>query len=87
MRRNFWKLVLGLSLLGCGGQPEALRVGFLNQTKHSNADLWGIWKAAQESLAQEVDLNPLQRQFSGSAGGYSSRETRAPSRSCRTSSR
>ena len=77
MRRNFWKLVLGLSLLGCGGQPEALRVGFLNQTKHSNADLWAIWKAAQESLAQEVDLNPLQRQFSGASADIRPGDARA----------
>jgi|SRR6476469_8700280 len=65
MRRNLWKLMLGLALLGCGGQPNALPVGFVNQTRHSAADLWVIWKAAQESLAQEVDLNPLQRSSSG----------------------
>src|SRR5271154_4939385 len=66
MWRNSWKFVLGLTLLGCGGQPNALPVGFVNQTKHSDADLWVIWKAAQESVDQEVDLNPLQRSSSGS---------------------
>jgi hypothetical protein len=65
MRRNLWKLVLGLGLLGCGGQPNALPVGFVNQTKHSDADLWVVWQAARESLAQEVDLNPLERSSSG----------------------
>ena len=65
MWRNSWKLVLGLALLGCGGQPNAFPVGFVNQTRHSDADLWVIWKAAQESLAQEVDLNPLESSLSG----------------------
>jgi hypothetical protein len=65
MRRNLWKLVLGLGLLGCGGQPNALPLGFVNRTKHSDADPWVVWQAAQESLAQEVDLNPLERSSSG----------------------
>ena len=65
MRRNWWKFVLGLGLLGCGELPNALPVGFDNQAKHSDAELWVVWKAAQESLAQEVDLNPLQRSSSG----------------------
>jgi hypothetical protein len=65
MRRNWWKFVRGLGLLGCGGLPNPLPVGFVNQTRHSDAELWVVWKAAQESLAQEVDLNPLQRSSSG----------------------
>jgi hypothetical protein len=65
MWRNSWKLLLGLALLGCGGQPDALPVGFVNHTSHSAADLWVIWKAAQENLAHEVDLIPLQRSSSG----------------------
>ena len=65
MPRNLWKFVLGLVLVGCGGQPNGLPVGFVNQTRHSDADIWIIWKAAQESLNQEVDLNPLQRSSSG----------------------
>jgi hypothetical protein len=65
MRRNLWKFVLLLGLLGCGGQPNALPVGFVNQTQHSDADLRVVWKAAQESLNQEVDLNALQRSSSG----------------------
>jgi hypothetical protein len=40
-------------------------MGFVNQTRHSEDDLWTIWKAAQDTLSQEVDLNPLQRSFSG----------------------
>jgi hypothetical protein len=65
MRRHWWKFVLGLGLLGGGGLPNGLPVGLDNQTKHSDAELWAVWKAAQESLAQEVDLNPLQRSSSG----------------------
>jgi hypothetical protein len=67
MRRHFWQLLLmAIALLGCGGQPDALRVGFVNHTRHSAGDLWAIWKAAQETVAQEVDLNPLQRSLYGS---------------------
>ena len=47
--RNWWKFVLGLGLLGCGGPPNALPVGFVNQTNHSDAELWVVWKPAQES--------------------------------------
>lgn len=65
MRRNLWRVVLGLALLGCGGQPDGRPVGFVNQTKHSDADLWMIWQTARDSVAHEVDLNPLQRSFFG----------------------
>ncbi len=73
MRRNLWKLLLGLALLGCGGQPAGPAIGFVNQTKHSDADLWMIWQAAQDSLAQEVDLNPPTKVIFGCAGGHPSR--------------
>ena len=65
MRRNLWKFLLGLALLGCGGQPAGPAIGFVNQTRHSDADLWTIWQAAQDSVSQEVDLNPLQRSSFG----------------------
>lgn len=65
MRQNFWKFVLGLALLGCGGQPAGPPAGFVNQTRHSDADLWMIWQAAQDSIAYQVDLNPLQRSSFG----------------------
>ena len=77
MRRNCWKFVLGLALLGCGGQPNPLPVGFVNQTRHSDADLWMIWKAAQESLAHEVDLNRLQRSSSGAPADIRPGDARA----------
>jgi hypothetical protein len=55
-------LILMLVLAGCGGGlPITVPVGFINHTQHSDADLEALWKRAQQTLAQEVDLNPLQR--------------------------
>ena len=65
MRRDIGKFLLGLALLGCGGRPDAVPAGFVNQTQHSDAELWVIWSAAQENLSQQVDLNPVQRSSSG----------------------
>jgi hypothetical protein len=43
--------------------PSDLRpVGFVNHTIHSNAQLRTIWTAAQQNLAHQIDLNPLERQ-------------------------
>jgi hypothetical protein len=54
------------TLAACGGTPQdsrsALPVGFVNHTIHSDAQLRSIWAKAQKNLAQQVDLNPLQRQ-------------------------
>jgi hypothetical protein len=51
-----------LLLQGCGGgvTPPAA-AGFVNQTQHTDAGLWALWKAAQQNLSQQIDLNPLQR--------------------------
>jgi hypothetical protein len=74
MRRNvLWRLALALVLAGCGGRP----VGFVNETRHSDAELWRVWKAAQETLAQEVDLNPLQRSSTGAPADIRSGDPRA----------
>ena len=35
-------------------------VGFSNLTHHSTADLWTIWENAQQGLAQQINLNPLE---------------------------
>ncbi len=70
-------LVLGIILVGCGGQPELPPAGFVNQTHHSDGELWAIWKAAQETLANEVDMNPLQRQFSGAPADIRPGDARA----------
>lgn len=62
MKRNVFVITLTLVLLGCGGSPHSPALaGFVNQTRHSNADLQAIWEEAQQSVAQQVDLNPLQQ--------------------------
>jgi hypothetical protein len=62
MRRDLFTVMLMVVLLGCGGSPHSTPpVGFVNQTRHSDADLQAIWAAAQQSVAQKIDLNPLQR--------------------------
>ena len=59
MRRPLRALVLTILLLeGCGGSNPAR---FINQTRHSDAEWWALWKAAQQNLSQQIDLNPLQR--------------------------
>src|SRR5437870_10482568 len=62
IRRRLLVFLACLWLAGCGGGfPGELPTGFINQTQHSDAELWAIWKTAQQELAQEVDLNPLQQ--------------------------
>lgn len=48
----------GAALSPSSGGDE---IGFINQTNHSDEELRAIWKAAQQNIAQQVDLNPLQR--------------------------
>ena len=60
MDRSRAAIILTIVLVGCGS-PAGPLVGFVNQTQHSNADLWAIWKRAQDKIAQRVDLNPVQR--------------------------
>ena len=56
-------LLLCMLFSGCGTGPDT-NATFINQTQHSDAQLWSLWKAAQNNLAKQIDLNPLQRQFS-----------------------
>ena len=56
-------LVVGI-LTGCG-EVSSPPVGFINQTRHEDADLWMIWQAAQESVAKQINLNPVQQSQSG----------------------
>ena len=63
MRRALRLLAVTLILVGCGGKPSDA-VGFVNQTQHSDAELWTLWGAAQESVAGQIDLNPIQRKAS-----------------------
>lgn len=49
-------------LTACGVRTNTeASVGFINHTQHSDADLWTIWQAAQQDLAKQIDLNPLQQ--------------------------
>lgn len=62
MKLNVVLFILIIASLGCGGGPQTPvpAAGFINQTQHSNADLQAIWTEAQQSVAQQIDLNPLQ---------------------------
>jgi len=62
-KRSAVMVIFTVVLLGCGGSPHSPvpAVGFVNQTQHSDADLQAIWADAQRSVAQQIDLNPLQQ--------------------------
>jgi hypothetical protein len=67
MRSRVHLVVIGCMLVsGCGNAPDT-HIGFINKTQHSDAQLRGLWKAAQKNLSQRIDLNPLQRHFSNAA--------------------
>ncbi len=59
MGRGLCVVLVAFLLVGCGNN-KPVTVGFLNETKHSDADLWVIWSAAQNSLAARINLDPLQ---------------------------
>ena len=62
MKQNVVALVLTMISLGCTGNPNSpVSVGFMNQTQHSGTELQTIWTEAQHSVAQNIDLNPVQR--------------------------
>jgi hypothetical protein len=62
MRHRLRALVLGLFFLNaCAGNHSLPPIGFVNQTQHSDAQLWELWKAAQQNLSRQIDLNPVQR--------------------------
>jgi|SRR5579863_276569 len=63
MGRGLRSVLPTIILLGCGGSPAT--VGFVNQTRHSDAQLWALWTAAQQNLTRQVDLNPLQQSTAG----------------------
>jgi len=64
-------------LLGCGARSSQQPGGFVNHTRHSDADLWAIWRTAQRSLANQVDLNPLQQSAEHAAPVILSGDSRA----------
>jgi hypothetical protein len=62
MIRDVFMVVLAVVLLGCGeSPPSSAPAGFINHTQHSDAELQALWTEAQRSVAQQIDLNPLQR--------------------------
>ncbi len=62
MRIHLRAAMLTLLLVGCGTNSSApAAAGFVNQTEHSDAELWSIWSEAQQSVAQSIDLNPVQQ--------------------------
>jgi hypothetical protein len=67
MRARVHVLILGCMLFSACGNGSDADIGFINETQHSDAQLWSLWKAAQKNLSQQIDLNPLQRQFSSVA--------------------
>src|SRR6266702_2377457 len=77
-RRRLLVVLTCLWLAGCGGGfPSGLPTGFINQTQHSDTELWAIWKTAQQELAQEVDLNPLQQSLYDAPGDIHPGDPRA----------
>jgi hypothetical protein len=67
MRTRVHLLILSCVFFsGCGNRPDS-DIGFVNETQHTDAQLWSLWTAAQKDLSQHIDLNPLQRQFSSVA--------------------
>ena len=66
MGKKLRATLLTLVLLGCGGRSSPPTTdGFMNQTQHSDDELWAIWSAAQQSIAESIDLNPVQQTSSG----------------------
>jgi hypothetical protein len=63
---------------GCGGQPVNSSAGaaFINHTHHSDAQLASLWKNAQQTLSQQIDLNPLQRELYNAAPDIASGDAR-----------
>ena len=59
-------ILLVLVLVGCGGRATP-RAGFINHTRHSDAELASLWKSAQQNLSQRIDLNPLEQELNNAA--------------------
>jgi hypothetical protein len=66
MAKRLCAAFLAIMLAGCGTHLNE-RDGFVNQTHHTDDDLWAIWSAAQQSIAHSIDLNPLQQTTSNAA--------------------
>ena len=53
-------------LSGCGGAPNAA-VGFVNRTEHSEPALWNLWRAAQQNISRQIDINPLEQELNNAS--------------------
>lgn len=78
VRKPVWRQALSflwlsvIAMAGCGGRPAGTvqAAGFINHTQHSNTQLSALWSAAQQTLSQQIDLNPLQRELYNSAPNF-----------------
>lgn len=62
MRPTLCTMCITMLLVGCAGRhTQTASIGFLNQTWHSDADLWAIRSLAQKSVSNQIDLNPVQQ--------------------------
>jgi hypothetical protein len=55
-------LIIGILVMtACGARPADSNpnAGFINNPHHSDAQLESLWKAARQTLSQQIDLNPL----------------------------
>ena len=52
-------------------------VEFVNQTRHSDADLWTLWNTAQQTLASKIDLNPVQQSIANAPADILAGDPRA----------
>ena len=59
-------ILLALVLARCGARATP-PVGFINHTRHSDAELSSLWKSAQQNLSQQIDLNPLEQELNNAA--------------------
>jgi len=78
MGKKLRAAVLTIILVGCGGHStDNAAPGFVNQTAHTDTELWAIWSAAQQSLAKSIDLNPVQQTASGAPADVIAGDRRA----------
>jgi hypothetical protein len=72
-------------MIACGGRPSdsSPTASFINNTQHSDAQLQALWNAAQQTLSQHIDLNPLQRELYNSVPNIVSGDPRVWSTSPR----
>lgn len=59
-------IVLVLILSACGGRPTP-PIGFINRTRHSDAELQSLWQQAQQRISLQIDLNPLEQEMNNAA--------------------